>query len=121
MFDGGGNQCGTWHRSEVSEFKSGRAGFGSLRGGFLVEVIGCSLGVSGCRKNGAVVVLENLQPSRDIGSVFLPRFLVQFEIGAQESRSKFRNEFLVLVAFISKGRYPSQPIFERSGDLPQWC
>ena len=66
---------------------SSRAGLWDLRGGFLVEVIGCSLGISGCRKDGAVVILENLQPSREIGGVFFPQLLVQFEVGTQESRS----------------------------------
>jgi len=61
VLDGGGNQDGTWHRSEASEFKLGRAGFGSLRGGFLVEVIDRSLGMRGSRKNGAVVVLEDFE------------------------------------------------------------
>jgi hypothetical protein len=41
-----------------------------------------------CRKDGAVIVLENFQPRRNIGSVFLPRFLLQFEIGTQESRCR---------------------------------
>lgn len=65
---------------------SGRAGLRNLRGGFLVEIMGCFLGVSGCGKYGAIVVLENLQPSRDIRCVFYASFLVQFEIGEQESR-----------------------------------
>jgi hypothetical protein len=34
----------------------------------------------------AIVVLENLQPSRDIRCVFFASLLVQFEIGARESR-----------------------------------
>jgi hypothetical protein len=38
-----------------------RAGLQDLRGGgFLIEVVGSPLRVSGCRKDGAVVVLENL-------------------------------------------------------------
>jgi hypothetical protein len=53
-----------------------RAGLGCLRGGDLVEVIGCTMGVSGCRKDGAVVSFENLQPRRDIGGVFFPRLLM---------------------------------------------
>ena len=57
--------------------------------------------MGGCRKNGAVVVLEDFQPCRDIGGIVLPRFLVQFEVGAQESRSKFRNEFLAAVTFVA--------------------
>jgi hypothetical protein len=57
--------------------------------------------MSGCRKDGAVVILENFQPSRDICGVFLPRLLVQFEIGAQESRSQLGNELFVAVTFIA--------------------
>jgi hypothetical protein len=41
---------------------SGRAGLGNLRVGFLVDVIGCTLGMGGWRENSAVVVLENFQP-----------------------------------------------------------
>ncbi len=38
-----------------------RAGLQDLRGdGFLIEVVGSPLRVSGCREDGAVVVLENL-------------------------------------------------------------
>ena len=80
---------------------SGRAGLRDLRGGFLVEVIGGSLGMGGCRENGAVVVLENFQPSRDIGGVFFPRLLMQFEIGTQESRAKLGNKFFAAVTFIA--------------------
>src|SRR5437016_5386776 len=45
--------------------------------------------------------LRTFKPCCDIGGVFLPRFLVQFEIGAQESRSQFRNEFLAAVTFVA--------------------
>ena len=48
--------------------------------------------MGGCGKDGAVVILENFQPSRDIGGVFFPRLLVQFEIATQESRSQLCNE-----------------------------
>jgi hypothetical protein len=38
--------------------ESSRAGLGDLRGGcFLVKVIGCSLGMGGCCKDGTVVIL----------------------------------------------------------------
>jgi len=72
-----------------------------LRGGFLVEVIGCSLGMSGCRKDGALVILEDFQPRRDIGGVFFARLLVKFEIGTQERRSQLGNEFFAAVTFIA--------------------
>jgi hypothetical protein len=38
---------------------SSRAGLGKLRGGSLVQIIGCSLGMSGCRKDAAAVIFEN--------------------------------------------------------------
>ena len=57
---------------------------GNLHGGFLMAIDGCSLGMRGCRKNCAVVSLENLQPGAEIGSVLFPRFLVQFEVSAQK-------------------------------------
>src|ERR1035438_7923643 len=87
--------------AQFRECQSSRAGLGNLRGGFLVEVIGCSLGMGSGGKNGAVVVLQNLQPCRDIGGVLLPRFLLQFEVGAQESRAQLGNEFLAAVTFIA--------------------
>ena len=80
---------------------SGRAGLEDLRGGFLVEVIGGSLGMGGCRENGAVVVLEDFQPCRDIGGVLFARLLMQFEIGAQESGAKLGNKFLAAVTFVA--------------------
>ena len=61
--------------------KATTAGFWDLRGGFLVEVIGCTPDMSGRCKDGTVIILEDLQPSGDIGCVFFPRLLVQFEIG----------------------------------------
>lgn len=38
---------------------SSRAGRENLRGGDLVEVIGCTLSMSGCSEDGTVVILEN--------------------------------------------------------------
>jgi hypothetical protein len=66
----------------VAGSKSSRTGLGNLRGGFLVEVFGWSLGMGGCGENVGVVVLENVQPCRDTGGVVLAQFLVQFEVGA---------------------------------------
>jgi len=81
--------------------KSSRADLLDLRGGFLVEVIHCSLGMSGCREDGTVIILENFQPSRDIGGIFFPRLLMQFEIGTQESRSQLGNQFFAAVTFVA--------------------
>ena len=85
-----------------------RASLEDLRGGgFLMEVVGSPLRVSGCSKNGAIVFLEDFQPRRDIGGVFFARLLVKFEIGAQESRSQLGNEFLAAVTFtfVESGAY----------------
>jgi hypothetical protein len=57
--------------------------------------------MSSSGKDSAIVVLEHRQPSRDICGVFLPRLLVQFEIGTQESRSQLGNELFAAVAFIA--------------------
>jgi hypothetical protein len=46
-----------------------------LSRGDLVGVIGCTLSMSGCRKDGAVVILDNFQPSCDIRGVFFPWLL----------------------------------------------
>jgi hypothetical protein len=62
--------------------------------------------MSGCRKDGTVVILENFKPSRDIGGVFLPRLLVEFEIGTQESRSQLGNKLFATVTFIAPGLAP---------------
>jgi hypothetical protein len=43
----------------ISHSRLSRAGLGDLRGGDLVEVIGCTLSVSGCRKDGTVVSFKN--------------------------------------------------------------
>ena len=57
--------------------------------------------MGGCCEDGAVVVLEDFEPCGDIGGVVLARFLMQFEIGAQESGAKLGNEFLAAVAFVA--------------------
>ena len=57
--------------------------------------------MGGCRKDGTIVILENFQPSRDIGGVFLPRLLVQFEIGTEESRPQLGNKLFAAVTFIA--------------------
>ena len=57
--------------------------------------------MGGCRENSAVVVLEDFQPRRDIGGVVFARFLMQFEVGAQESGAKLGNKFLTAVTFIA--------------------
>ena len=45
--------------------------------------------MSGSRKNRTIVILENLQPSSDIGGVVFARLLVQFEIRTEESGAQF--------------------------------
>jgi hypothetical protein len=54
-----------------------------------------------CARLSSIVILENFQPSRDIGGVFFARLLLKFEIGTQESRSQLGNELLAAVAFIA--------------------
>ena len=54
-----------------------------------------------CSEDGAVVVLENFEPCCDIGGVVLAGFLMQFKVGAQESRAQLGNEFLTAVTFIA--------------------
>ena len=51
----------------------------------------------GCREYGAVIVLQDFKPIRDIGGVVFAWFLMQFKIGAQESRAKLGNKFLAAV------------------------
>jgi len=65
----------------------------------MVEVIGGSLSVGGCREYDAVVVLQNFEPCRDIGGVVVVRFLVQFEIGAQKGGVQLGNKLLAAITF----------------------
>ena len=73
-----------------------------LRCGFLVEIIGGALGMGLCRDNGAVVVLENFQPCRDIGGIAFSRFRVLFEADAQERGARHGSKFLAAVTFIAQ-------------------
>ena len=64
-----GSARNIWQPStSVASLDRRRAGPSDLRGGFLVKVVGCSLGMSGCRKDGTVIILEDFQPSRSRGS-----------------------------------------------------
>jgi hypothetical protein len=51
------------HFDPAIEWRNGtsRAGLWDLRRGFLVEVIGWTLGMCGCCKDGTVVILENFR------------------------------------------------------------
>jgi len=60
----------------------------------LVEVVGSALRVRGRCEYSAIVILKNFEPIRNVRGVVFPRFLVQFQVGAQESGTKFCNEFL---------------------------
>ena len=68
--------------SRVGCQRSGRDSLGSCRG--VVEVIGGALGVRGRGEDGAGILLQDFQPVGDIGGVFLARFLVQVEVGANK-------------------------------------
>ena len=57
-------------------------GFGPRCG--IIEVIGGALCMGGRGEDGAGIVLEDFQPVGDIGGVFLARFLVQVEVGADK-------------------------------------
>jgi len=59
------------------------------------------LGMGGCRKDGAVVVLEDFEPFGDIGGILLACFLMQFEVGAQEGGATRGNEFLRVIGTVS--------------------
>jgi hypothetical protein len=60
--------------SQGARGQSSRQDLGNLPGGFLMEIIGCSLGMCGCRKNGAAVTLENPQPGGNMGGILFPSF-----------------------------------------------
>jgi hypothetical protein len=69
-----GYRTGLSRRLRDAETNSSHAGLGNLRGGYLMEIIGCSLGMCGCRKNGAAVTLENPQPGGNMGGILFPSF-----------------------------------------------
>ena len=66
-----------------------------------VEKIHGLLGVRCGGEDGALVVLENGQPVRDVGCMVVTHFRREPKIRAEESAGKFGNQLLLSVAFIT--------------------
>ena len=64
----------------------------------LGQPIDCLLGFAGGGEDGAFVVLEDLQPIRDVGGMIGARFAFQVQFGGKKCTSEFGDEFLGGVA-----------------------
>lgn len=67
----------------------------------LVQVFDGALGVGGGRNDGALVVLQDLDPLGDTGGVVLARLKVEAKVRGEEGRPEFRDQFLPAVPFIT--------------------
>jgi hypothetical protein len=90
-----------------------------------VQEIRGALRVCGCAENGALVFLQYTQPVPEIGRVIVPDFRRDAEVGAQESGSQFRNQFLAGVTPISKAfrveiAFKATLVLRPVGLMPRW-
>src|ERR1019366_1166775 len=67
-----------------------------------LKKIGGALCVRGGAENRAFVLFQDVQPVAQIGGVIVPDFRRNPEVGAQESRAQFGNQFLGGVTVIAK-------------------
>jgi hypothetical protein len=67
-----------------------------------VEEVRCPLRVGGCRENGAFVLLQDFQPVPEIGGVIVADFRRNAEVGAKESGSKLRYQFLAGITVVAE-------------------
>ena len=66
----------------------------------------------GCgAEDGALVVLQNLEPVLDIGRMIGARLRRQGKIGAQEGRAKLGDQFFAGIAFIAPFPAPELPLW----------
>jgi hypothetical protein len=54
-------------------------------------------------EDGALVVFQHLEPGGDIRRVIFTHFRREFEVGAEESASQLRYEFLAGIALVAPG------------------
>ena len=66
-----------------------------------MEIVGSALGVRSGGEDCAFVVLEHLEPRRDIGTVIVTRFKTDLKICAEERAAQFSNKFFGCIAFIA--------------------
>jgi len=67
-----------------------------------VQVVNGTLGVRGCREDGALIFAEHLQPVPQIGGVIVAGLGRDAEISTQERRSEFGNQFLGGIGMVAK-------------------
>jgi hypothetical protein len=64
------------------------------------DIVCSALRMSGCPEDGALVILQNSEPVRDVGSVILTWREGQFQVGAQKCRTKLGHEHFFGIAFV---------------------
>ena len=79
-----------------------------------MKEVGGTLRMSGGAEDRAFVVLQDLQPRRDIRRMIGTVFEAQPEIGAQERRTQFGNELFAGIAFIAEALAPEIAVKARS-------
>ena len=67
-----------------------------------VEKIRGALRVGGCAEDGAFVFLQHVEPVPEIGGVVVPDLRRDAEVGAQESGSQLRYQFLAGVTLVAE-------------------
>jgi hypothetical protein len=63
-------------------------------------------GVGGGGEDGSLIILQDTEPMTDIAGVVFPEFGSEFQIGAEEGRSKFSDQFFHCVCLIAKPLLP---------------
>jgi len=86
----------------------------------LVQVFDGALGVGGGRNDGALVVLQDLDPLGDTGGVVLARLKVEAKVRGEEGRPEFRDQFLPAVPFIAPPLLRPKLRSSRDGWRVQW-
>jgi hypothetical protein len=66
-----------------------------------MEMIGSALCVGSGAKDGPLIVLQDLEPVRDIGRMVLTRLQGQLKIGGQECCAQLGDQFFFGIAFIA--------------------
>jgi len=66
-----------------------------------VQIIGCTLRMSGGAENRAFVLFQDLEPALNIGGMLFAGLRRKFKIGTKKGRAKFSNQLFACVAFIT--------------------
>jgi hypothetical protein len=68
-----------------------------------VQEIHSLLRMGGGAENCPLVVLKSCQPRSDVGSVVVPHFRRESQVGAQERGSQFGHQLLARIALVAPG------------------